>query len=548
MNLFDRISSIRLKLLLIAGTGTALLLCAALFGLWLSWNSLRNFEQVVLKSTTDERAILIMQANFKKQVQEWKDVLLRGSDAAALDKYWGNFESQERKVQEDGQALQARLTDAKARELIEQFLKAHQTMGGDYRKGLQAFKDSGYDSKAGDKSVKGMDRAPTELLTNASAELSALRQQVAEKVITDGHRGIYISLAIIAVVIVLTTVAFLWLVHVGIIAPAHKLVQDISHIARGDFSVPVSKSSEDEMGKIAHHVEKLRVDLGKTIAGINHSSTQVAEAAMQLSNAAVQASASSHNQHGATTSTAAAMQQMAVSISSVAEHAEEVKKVSAHNLRYAQNGNQSMVLLKTEIGSIEQTVKNTAESIDKFVKSSRAITAMTTKVKGLADQTNLLALNAAIEAARAGEQGRGFAVVADEVRKLAEQSAQSANEIDAITRELSQQSVAVDEVIRKGLQSLQNSNTCLDAVMSSLNDASDSATQAANGVHGIEASVREQRGASDSIARNVEQIAKMTEEHNIVANETAKSANTLQELAAAMKTAVGGFKTAAARD
>ena len=120
MNLIARIPSIRIKLLIISGTGTALLLTAALFGLWLSWNSLQFFEDDVQKSTTDERAILIMQTDFKKQVQEWKDTLLRGSDPVALDKHWSNFENQERKVQESGLALQARLTDPKAKELIGQ--------------------------------------------------------------------------------------------------------------------------------------------------------------------------------------------------------------------------------------------------------------------------------------------------------------------------------------------------------------------------------------------------------------------------------------------
>ncbi|ADE11492.1 methyl-accepting chemotaxis protein [Sideroxydans lithotrophicus] len=543
MNLIARIPSIRLKLLLIAGTGTALLLSAALFGLWLSWNSLRYFEQDVLKSTADERSILVMQTDFKKQVQEWKDVLLRGSDRSALDKYWGNFESQERKVQENGQALQARITDGKARDLVEQFLKSHRTMGADYRKGLQAFKDSGYDSKIGDMAVKGMDRAPTELLTSASDELNTLRLQVTEKVIAQGHQGIYISLSIIALVIAITTAAFFWMVHEGIIAPANQLVVGISHIAKGDFSIPVNKSTNDEMGKIADHVEQLRLDLGKIIAEINHSSTQVAEAALQLSNAAVQASASSHSQHEATSSTAAAMQQMAVSISSVASNAGEVKKVSEHNLKHAKNGSQSMVSLKNEISSIEQVVTNIAVSIENFVTSVKAITAMTNQVKGLADQTNLLALNAAIEAARAGEQGRGFAVVADEVRKLAEQSAQSADKIDSITKELSQQSVAADNAIRKGLLALQTSNACLDNVLSSLSETSDSATQAANGMNEIEASVREQLVASEDIARNVEQIARMTEEHKIVASEAAKSANSLQELASAMRNTINRFRT-----
>lgn len=537
--------SIRNKLLLISGTGTALLLSAALFGLWLAWSSLHSFENDVLASTEHERALLVMEADFKKQVQEWKDTLLRGSDPAALDKYWGNFEKREQTVQEDGKALMPQLDNPQAKALLAQFLDAHRVMGQAYRKGLQAFKDSHYDSKAGDRAVQGIDRAPTKLLSSAADEISAIRHQVSDRVLASGYRGIYLSLALIAVVVVLTTIGFLWLIHVGIIAPTHGLVADLAHIARGDFSVPVKCLTDDEIGKVARSVEQIRVELGKVIADINQSSYALSNASIQLSNTAVQVAASSQSQNDAASATSAAVQQMAVSITSVAEKAEDVKDLSQHSLQQTSSGHQGMSSLKEEIDRVEFAVKEIASSIEQFIASTGIITGMTKQVRGLADQTNLLALNAAIEAARAGEQGRGFAVVADEVRKLAEHSAQSANEIDKVTQAINQQSGAVDMAIGKGLQSLQASQSFLQNVTAMLDEAADAVTQATHGVHGIADAVKEQTGASNEIAQNIEKIAQMTEEHKIAASETARSASALQELATMMLGHVNRFRIAA---
>jgi methyl-accepting chemotaxis protein len=128
-----------------------------------------------------------------------------------------------------------------------------------------------------------------------------------------------------------------------------------------------------------------------------------------------------------------------------------VHQRSQESLRRAEEGGRTLESLVAEVGLAEDAVRQMAVSVEEFVQSTSSITSMTQEVREIAEQTNLLALNAAIEAARAGEQGRGFAVVADEVRKLAEKSARSAGEIDAVTSQLSRQSVAVRKAIDEGL-------------------------------------------------------------------------------------------------
>lgn len=535
--------SIRNELLLISGIGTALLVAASLFGFWLSWNSLGTFSNEVESRRADERMVRLMQLDFKKQVQEWKDVLLRGSDPESLEKYWGKFEEQEHKVQESAQTLKTRIgNQPKVLEFVDKFLSAHVEMGTAYRKGLQAFKDGNFDSKIGDAAVKGIDREPTELLTQAADAISKDAEQSANQAAESGRNGIFISLALMGAAVLVQFIFFLWMTQKTIVNPAASVVQDLHRLAQGDFSVPVQHVSNDELGKIAASTEEIRINLGRIVAEVNHAASELARAANGLSGTAADVASGSQQQTEAAASVAAAVEEITVSIASVADNALEVRQLSSASLERTQHADSNLAELVGQISSAETAVGEIEVSVAQFVRSAESITNMTQQVKEIADQTNLLALNAAIEAARAGEQGRGFAVVADEVRKLAEKSAQSASEIDSLTQTLSLQSAIVEKSIQKGRGSLRAGNEVLATVTTMLAEANLSVSDSNRGVGNITDSVQEQKVASNDIAKNVEKIALMAEENGIRIGATARETHHLSQLSVSLQDTMKHFK------
>ncbi|TXT25064.1 MAG: methyl-accepting chemotaxis protein [Gallionellaceae bacterium] len=312
--------------------------------------------------------------------------------------------------------------------------------------------------------------------------------------------------------------------------------------ADGDLRARATVYGRDEIGQAATAFNGLMDGFADIIRQVIGSAGTVSGTASQLSASSLQIAQGSQAQSEAATSTAAAVEQITESIHSVAGNTETVRKLAEKSLNQTRQGNQSVTAMIGEIGCVQEAVNQIAVSVKEFVDSTRAIAGMTQQVKEIADQTNLLALNAAIEAARAGEQGRGFAVVADEVRKLAEKSAQSANEIDRVTGSLNQKSAHVEATVQTGLRSLLTTQEQVGRVSAVLTEAGESVSQSSHGISGIATSVSEQGKASTEIARNVEKIARMSEENHAAVKSNARDITRLEQLATELQGAASRFK------
>ena len=353
---------------------------------------------------------------------------------------------------------------------------------------------------------------------------------------------ILLTIGAMGAAIIIAFITFLSLVERNIVAPARRLAIDLHRLAQGDFSQPISQTTQDEIGQVAGNAEQVRNDLGAVVRNVQHSMEQVLQASSALAETSRVIVESSQSQTEAAISTASSVEHVTQSIGAVAETAENVRLLSSSSMEANSVGNETLAKLAQEMEKAVASMLEIALSVNDFVSNTATISNMTQQVKDIADQTNLLALNAAIEAARAGEQGRGFAVVADEVRKLAEKSAQSANEIDAVTRVINDQSSKVTQTLERGQQFLQSSQSLTQQASSALERTRDAAAQTNEGVGNITQRVREQNTASADISRLVERIAGMAGDNSQTVQQSASAAKHLVALAKGLEVAVSRFK------
>ncbi|MCD5328854.1 methyl-accepting chemotaxis protein [Chromobacterium piscinae] len=538
----ERQTSLAGQLAAIVGLVVSILLCASLFSLYQLWGGIRTFRDQVAADQQSVRQVLTMQVDFKKQVQEWKDTLLRGQDPAKLAKYWGNFEKKEGQVHDEGAALAASVSDPQAQQLLQQFVSAHQKMGEDYRRGLEAFKQSGGDAKVGDKQVAGMDRPPTDLLTQASDLLAKRAKADAADAEASANAALWRVGVAMAIGTALGLGFFLYYVNSTIIRRARQVVADLTRLADGDFTRPFQPGRMDEIGRIAACSETVRIHLGALISELIQAARQVGDTSQELGRSARALASGAETQNDAIASNAASLEQMATSIDTIADQTSRISEDSHNSAQKTREGLEEVARLRRQAETIDTVMGQVDTASQAFRDSTQAIGHLTSQIRDIAEQTNLLALNAAIEAARAGEMGRGFAVVADEVRKLAENSAKAASEIKLVTEQLSQNAQSVGSTVQSGLDATRQSRGTMETVMSNLQAANDSVQEASGGVVQIRDAIAEQKTVCNSIAGSFETVSQMVADNTLAAGELHGAVVSLNGLSTHMQDMVGKFR------
>jgi len=315
-------------------------------------------------------------------------------------------------------------------------------------------------------------------------------------------------------------------------------------IASGDLTQPMPPAGEDEIGDLMAKFGVMRNTLHELIASISQNMQGLNKSAQELSNSASSSARNTEMQAEAASSMAASVEQLSVSIDQVEEHASEARNVTLASSTQSTEGGRIIHEAAAEMGHIADAVRSTASTIKELEGYSDQISSIVQVIKDIADQTNLLALNAAIEAARAGEQGRGFAVVADEVRKLAERTGNSTQEISAMIGKIQQGTQRAVQEMESGVRRVTDGVDLAHQAGDSVTGIRDSAERTTRAVDDINLALKEQAVAARDIAQKVEHIAQGSEANSAAVAQTAASAQRLQQLASELNSLAARFRIA----
>ncbi len=317
--------------------------------------------------------------------------------------------------------------------------------------------------------------------------------------------------------------------------------QKVRTIAQGDLSTAIETAPGDTASLLAG-MQQMQTALHDVIARINEAAVQLGDASQSLATTAQQVADGSSQQSDSASSIAASVEEMTVSINLVNDSAKTAHALADEARQLSIDGAKHVQETVGEMNTIAQSVDSSARVVRQLGEQSQKISGIVGVIREIADQTNLLALNAAIEAARAGEQGRGFAVVADEVRKLAEKTATSTQEIADMIGEIQHGTQTAIKQMAAGSAQVETGVTVAGATGTAMSSIEAGAGKVLVAVDEISTALQEQAVASNQISQGVEKIAQMTEENSAAVNAVSQAAGELQQLASSLKANVGRFR------
>jgi len=368
--------------------------------------------------------------------------------------------------------------------------------------------------------------------SNASAD---------SKIAGEQYGGAIKAIIAVAVAAALLTVLLAWLLTRSIVTPLNRAVRAAQDIAGGNLTMPIEVDGKDESARLLEALAIMQRNLRQTIEQISGSATQLASAAEELSAVTEESSRGLQQQNNEIEQAATAVNEMTAAVEEVARNAVSTSEASQASNQTARQGRDKVLETVKAIQAMTQDVQTTSNLVEGLAEQGRDIGKVLDVIRSIAEQTNLLALNAAIEAARAGEAGRGFAVVADEVRALAHRTAQSTQEIEQMVAGI--QSGTGNAVQSMALNTNRTQSTL--ELARSAGDALEQITEAISQINErnlvIASASEEQAQVSREVDRNLVNIRDLATQSAAGANQTSAASHELSRLAVDLNAMVARF-------
>jgi methyl-accepting chemotaxis protein len=322
-----------------------------------------------------------------------------------------------------------------------------------------------------------------------------------------------------------------------------RAVTEMEAFADGDLTVRIDPERDDAIARLFHAFNRAADTLSAMVARIAAAAEETSSATVQIGASTEQLAAGAHEQSAQAEEVAAAVEEMVRTIVDTSQNATHTAGAATRNGEIAEEGAAVVIETVTKIREAADVVGQSAETVERLGASSQQIGEIVATIEDIADQTNLLALNAAIEAARAGEHGRGFAVVADEVRKLAERTATATAEISGMIGAIQSETAEAVAAMRSGRSEVEAGIALADRAGDSLRQIVAGAEETRAMVGSIAAASEQQSTTSEEMARSVEAISSVSAEAARGIGQIATAVGGLSELTDELRTLVGQFRT-----